>query len=234
MLLAKHRIPILVMGTIALFALVLAFTAQQAYAGDSTGKIADVSDFEKGKAMASGTEWTWTGEGDQLKVAVYLGSALTNIAEIEVFVGTAVTTGTAASFSQRPTSGTAFPTLTNFAFIGTVTGLTAALDDATTKVGIHLVDSADADVVRSAAKTASPSLASLTAPATSSSSAAAKVFAPAPTPVPTPVPTATPVPPPAAGDLAPGSGVPLALILIGLALLAFGGFYLVRPHSTKA
>lgn len=221
------------MGTIALLAIVLTLTVQQAFAGDSTGAIADVSDFEKDKAMASGTEWTWTGEGDQLKVAVYLGSTLSNIAEIEVFVGTAVTTGTAASFSQRPTSGTTFPTLTNFAFIGTVPGLTAALADATTKVGIHLVDSADADVVRSAAKTASPSLASLTVAATSTSSTATKVYAPAPTPVPTAVPTATPVPPPA-GDLAPGSGVPFALILVGLAMLTFGGVYLVRPRNTKA
>jgi hypothetical protein len=230
MLLATHRIPILVMGTIVLFTLVLALTVQQAFAGDSTGKIADVSDFEKDKAMASGTEWTWTGEGDQLKVAVYLGSTLTNIAEIEIFVGTDVTTGTAASFSQRPTSGTTFPTLTNFAFIGTVPGLTAAIDNATTKVGIHLVDSADVDVVRSAAKTASPSLADISAPATSSSSTATKVYAPA---APTATPLPTPIPPPA-GGMAPGSGIPFALILVGLALLACSGVYLARPHNTKA
>ena len=235
MILAKRRIPIIIAGLIALFAVVLLVSIERANAGNSTGVLvappAISTDFEDGLGMGAGTGWDWTGEGSQIKVGVFLAAALTTIAEIEVFVGDSVTTSAAASLSQRPTAGGTFPTGVNIVFAGTISGLTTALVPGTTRVGIHLTTAADADIVKSSAPT-NTGLVDLTVPASAPTTTKPPVIAQpvgSPTPVP---PTDTPTPP-AAGDVAPSSSMLLSIMLAGLLLVAVGGVYMVGFRKAK-
>ena len=88
MLLAKRRVPILIAGLIALFTIVLLFSIGKVNAGDSTGDVTNVADFEDGLGITGTTTgWNWTAEGNLLKVAVVIGADVTSpIHEIEVFV----------------------------------------------------------------------------------------------------------------------------------------------------
>jgi hypothetical protein len=223
MILAKRRIPIFITGLIALFAVVLLFSFERANAGNSVGTLPD-ADFEEGLGMGAGTGWDWTGQSNQIKVAVFLDAALTTISEIEVFVGDSVTTSTVPALSQRPTVGGAFPTGVNIVFAGTISGLTP-LVPGTTKVGIHLATAADADLVRSAAPT-NTGLVDLTEPATVPSTKPPVIAQPISSP--TPVPT-----PPVAGDVAPSSSLLLSIMLGGLLLVVVGGVYMVGFRKAK-
>ena len=240
MLLTSSRIPIIITGLIAFFAIVLLFTVGQVNAGDSTGEVTDAADFEDGLGMAAGSDWNWTGQGNQMKVVVFLAPALNNITEIEVYVEP-TTTDIKQVFSQRPTAGGAFPTGVNIAFIGTVpatrqigagapfvVGGVLPLVPGTTIVGIHLVDSTDTDIVRSAAPP-SNGLVDLTTPATAPPPADEdKVFA---EPLVTPPPEASPPP---TGDLAPGPGLVLPILLVGFLLILAGGVYLARDRRLRS
>lgn len=249
MLLTRSRIPILALGLIALFAFVLLFTGKQVDAGDSVGDVTVVAGFEGVLGIgavpaAAGTEWVWTGQGDQLKMVVFLGAGLTNIAEIEVFVQPTIL-NTQPVFSQRPTAGGVFPTGTNIAFIGTVpttrqigagdpfvVGGVLPLVPGTTIVGIHLVDVDDNDIVQSATPTAVPVSADITSPASAppSEDGGGPVIAqPLPTAEAQPTPT-----PPTTGDLAPGSGLLLPILLVGFLMILAGGVYLARDRRLKS
>ena len=241
MLLTKSRIPIVITGIIALSSFALIIIAGQVNAGDSRGDLTtaalDIANFEDGKPIGAGTGWDWTGEGNVMKVAIFLDAAVTNIAEIEVFVE-ATTTDTQPVFSQRPTAGGVFPTGVNFGFTLTVpntrqiTGQTALVDatsnlplvPGTTRVGIHLVDANDVDIARSAAPVNTTlvdlSAVVVSAPVTEEEDEGA--IAPPPTPT-----------PPATGDVAPGSGSILGLMLVGLFLILAGGVYLARSRKPR-
>ncbi len=246
MLLAKRRIPIIAMGLIALFALVLLVTAKQVSAGDARDNLdTNPNGFEDGIPITGVvTGWDWVGEGNLIKVAVFLGPTLTNIAEIEVFVEP-TTTDTQSVLSQRPTAGGVFPTGVNIVFTGIVSNIrqiTGQLDPVvateilplvygTTKVGIHLVDAADTDVRRSAAPVNEGlvDLTVATAPVTGDEGER-PIAAPLATATPEPTPTAIPA---ETGDIAPGSGMLIALMVVGLLLIVGGGVYLTRPHGAK-
>jgi hypothetical protein len=218
----------------ALFLALLVSTGM-ASAGNSTGALSNVANFENSKAMASGTGWNWTGEGDNIKIAVFLASGVSTISEIEVFVGAGIASASTPSLSQKVTSGTVFPTGTNIVFTGKITGLTAGLNPGTTKVGIHLVNASDTDVVQSAAP-ANTGLVDLSEkiawPAGTTTSAIAQ---PANTPVPAPTaaPTATPVLP-ATGDLSLNSGLAITAVLIGLLMVSMGGIYTIRSRKARS
>ncbi len=247
MLLAKRRIPIAVMGLIALFALVLLATVYPVNAEDARDNLAtSPSAFEDGIPITgAATGWNWLGEGNLMKVGVFLGPALTNIAEIEVYVEP-TTTGTQPVFSQAPTAGGFFPTGVNIVFTGIVpnirqiTGQVDPIDatavlplvQGTTKVAIHLVDTpgtGGTDVRRSAApiNTGLVDLTVQTAPITTG-----PTERPIAEPVGTPIATPTTVPPDP-GDITPGSGMLIAIMLAGLLLIVAGGVYLTRPHKAK-
>ena len=230
MLLAKHRIPLFITGLIALFAVVLLFSIERVNAGSSVGTLPD-ADFEEGLGIVGVTTgWNWTGDGNQIKVGVFLDAALTNVAEIEVFVGDSVTTSTVPSLSKRPTAGGTFPTGVNIVFAGTISGLTTALVPGTTKVGIHLADAADADIVRSAAPTNTGlDGLDLTVPVSAPVPTATRVIAQPPG---SPTPAASPTPP-AAGDVAPSSSMVLGIMLGGLLLVTVGGVYMVGVRRAK-
>ena len=230
MLLARRRVPIFIAALITLFAVVLLFSIGKVNAGSSVGTLPD-ADFEEGFGMAAGTGWDWTGEGNQIKVGVFLAAGLTTIAEIEVFVGDSVITSTVPALSQRPTAGGTYPTGVNIVFAGTIAGLTTALVPGTTKVGIHLADAADADIVRSATPT-NTGLVDLTVPVSAPTTTKPPVVAqPVGSPTVTP-PPASPTPPPA-GDVAPGSSLLLGLMLAGLLLVTVGGVYLLGFRKAK-
>lgn len=243
MVLTKYRVPTKIVYAFTALFLAFLVSTGMASAGNSTGALSDTSAFENSKAMAAGTGWNWTGEDDNIKVAVYLKSDLTTISEIEVFVGSAIASGSKPSFSQKVTSGTVFPTGTNIVFTGKIAGLSAGLVPGTTKVGIHLVNASDTDVVQSAAP-ANTSLVDVTVKVAGPAGATASAIAqpantpvPAPTavPVPTakPAPTATPVPPPT-GDVSLNSGLAITAVLIGFLMIFMGGMYTVRSRKAKS
>ena len=246
MLLAKRRIPIAVMGLIALFALVLLATVYPVNAEDARDNLdTNPSAFEDGIPITgAATGWNWLSEGDLIKVGVFLGPALTNIGEIEVYIEP-TTTGTQPVFSQAPTAGGVFATGVNIVFTGIVpntrqiTGQTDPIDasdvlplvQGTTKVAIHLVDTpgtTGTDVRRSSAplNTGLVDLTVQTAPITTERSIAEAISTPIPTPTATAVPAET-------GDITPGSGMLIAMMLAGLLLIGAGGVYLARPHRAK-
>ncbi|MCZ6788497.1 MAG: hypothetical protein O7D33_00905, partial [Chloroflexi bacterium] len=211
------------------------FSIGKVNAGSSAGALADPpaisAGFEGGLGMAAGSGWSWTGDGNQIKVGVFLAGGLTTIAEIEVFVGDAVIATTAPVLSQRPSAGGVFPTGVNIVFAGTISGLTTALVPGTTRVGIHLSDAADTDIVRSSVPT-NIGLVDLTVPVTAPSTTKPPVIA-QPVGSPTPIPPSETPTPPAAGDLAPSSSLVLSIMLGGLLLVAVGGVYMVGSRKVK-
>ena len=170
--------------------------------------------------------WNWTGQTDQLKIVVDIDPAMAPVHKIDVFVNNVL------AFSQSPTAGGAFPTGVDFGFIGTVANLAVPLTPGVTPVKIHLVGADGVtDVVRSA-NPANIGLVDLTTPASAppAEDGGGTVIA-------QPLATATPAPsptPPAAGDLAPGSGLLLPMLLVGFLMILTGGVYLARDRRLKS
>jgi hypothetical protein len=166
--------------------------------------------------------WNWTGQGNQLKVVVDIDATMAPVTKIDVFVNNAAT----PSFSQSPTAGGAFPAGVDIGFIGTVAGLATPLTPGVTPVKIHLVGANGLDIVRSA-NPANIGLVDMTTPAAAPPAADEdKVFA-------EPLPQPTPMPPPT-GDLTPGPGLVLPILLVGFLLILAGGVYLARDRRLKS
>jgi hypothetical protein len=233
MLLTKSRISVFA-GFILFFALALFVVIDRASADNAAGALPTAF----GNTANSTSEWNWQGSGNSGKIDIYLGSGLSNVYSIEVFVEPDISTAAQLKNEHKPVhtqkmgNFAAFPTEQILTFNFTSTKV---LNKSTpTKVGLHLHDKAGATVLISNAPLDQGNVDYLSTPTpvTVQSAPAPAATPPAVVAVATAVPTPTAAPP-ATGDVTPGSGLLLAMMLAGLVLIGAGGTFLAQTKQAN-